>query len=469
NQQLPIRHLDTEKIAYLKIGEDKGDAFLQMLQQYTKVTPVSGKTTAEVVQQLAGFSKVIVGYHQSNANPWKSYKMSTKDKALLQAVAKKHRVILNVFTSPYALLDIPLDAIEAVVVGYQNNTVGQELSAQMLFGALPMQGCLPVSVHTKYPAGTGIELQPIQRLSYGMPAEVGMRAEGLEKIDSVMQLVIQKKMAPGGQVLVARHGKVVYHKSFGYFTYAKKRRVQKNDIYDLASITKILGGLPMLMKHWEDGALDLNAKLGDLLPYLKGSNKEAIVLKEALAHTAGLEPWIPFFEETVDVNTKQPLPAYYRKTKQAGFEIPVTDKLFLKTSFLDTIYKRIAAVPNLTSKKYKYSGLVFYLTNRYLQNQCGETLEVLNHTYFYNALGATTLGYNPLQRFSKTRIVPTEKDTYFRQQLLQGHVHDMGAAMMNGVNGNAGLFANANDVAKMMQMYLQKGYYGGKQYLEANT
>ncbi|MCV6629069.1 MAG: serine hydrolase [Flavobacteriaceae bacterium] len=465
-QNIPIRHLEKEKIAYLPIGDADHKPFLRMLRQYSQVDLISDANSAKA---LDSYTKIIVGYHRSNDNPWKPYKMSAKDRSLLEIVAAKHQLILTVFSSPYALLPLNLKSIETVVVAYQNNTEAQELSAQMLFGALPIKGCLPVGISDLYPASTGIEMQPIRRLSYGLPEEVGMQHKKLARIDSVMKLVIDKKMAPGGQVLVARHGKVVYQKSFGHFSYLKKHAVENSDIYDLASITKILGGLPILMKHWENGGVHLDAKLGELLPYLQGSNKADVVLREALSHAAGLKPWIPFYKETVNPNNAQPLADYYRKKPEAGFQMKVADGLYLRNSFLDTIYKRIAEVPNLPKKDYKYSGLVFYLLNRYLQNQCGETMDKMNHHYFYAPLGATTLGYNPLDRFSKNRIVPSEQDNYFRQQLLQGHVHDMGAAMMQGVNGNAGLFGNANDVAKMMQMYLQKGYYGGMQYLEANT
>lgn len=470
NHILPITFLEKEKIAYVKIGDEQEDtAFYNSLNLYTKVDYFSDKIP-KLLEKLKPYSKVILGYYKSNKSPWEDYKMSASDLKNIQNISDKHTAILHIFTSPYALLQVKdFKNIEAVVTTYQNNIEAQQLAAQKIFGAMGYKGKLPVSIRPFFKVNTGVITEPLLRLSYGIPESVGISSKKLSKIDSVLQRVVQQKMAPGGQILVARYGKVIYHKPFGYFTYEKKQKVTHNNIYDLASITKILGGLPMIMKSQEMGLLSLEDTLGDLLPYLKGSNKEDILLKNALSHYAGLEPWIPFYKETIDTHTATPLPSLYSKTKNSDYTFQVADSLFLKNTFSQTLYQRIAEIPNRKKKEYKYSGLIFYLMNKYFQDQCGKNLSELNHQQFYAPLGATTLGYNPLNRFTKNRIVPSEIDDYFRHQELQGYVHDMGAAMTHGINANAGLFSNANDVAKMMQMYLQQGYYGGKQYFLPKT
>lgn len=467
---LPVKELENNKIAYVKLGDSDNLNFTNTLKKYTEIDIVEDKNLTDLLQKLKLYDTVIIGYHKSNETPWESFKMSPEELIRLQAIAKNHKVILDVFASPYTLLDVSdFDSIDAILVSYQNNSESQEISAQIIFGATEAKGKLPVSIKKIFPEGTGINTSNLMRLSYSIPEEVGMSSKLLEKIDSVTKIVVDSLMAPGGQVLVARYGKVIYHKSFGYQTYDKKQAVKLTDLYDLASVTKILGGLPMIMKSEEAGLLNLDETLGEFMPYLKGSNKDTITLKKALSHVGKITPWIPFYLETIDSITKKPYPNLYRTAKSEGFSIKVTENLYLIDSYTDTIYKRIAEVPQLKKEGYRYSGLIFYLFKKYLKDTFHKEMDELNSDNFYKPLGATTLGYLPLDKFNAQEIAPTEIDNYYRHQKLQGDVHDMGAAMMNGVNGNAGLFSNSNDVAKMMQMYLQKGYYGGKRYFEAKT
>ena len=276
-------------------------------------------------------------------------------------------------------------------------------------------------------------------------------------------------MAPGMQVLVARHGKVVFRKSYGYYTYDSIRKVDNNSIYDLASVTKILGGLPMVMKAYEEGKFTLNTTLGELLPYLKGTNKDTLTVKEVLSHYSKMKPYITYYKSTLDPKNKHPKPEFIHSSPSKEYPVKVADHMYLKKDYDKEIWKEIAEAPQLRTLRYKYSGLPFYLIKKYMEKVYKKPLDVLDHEYFYGPLGATTMTYNPLNKFPKDRIVPTEKDDFFRYQLLQGTVHDEGAAMLGGVSGNAGLFSNSNDVAKIMQMYLQKGYYGGKSYLKPET
>jgi len=468
---LPIKSLSNKKIAYVKLGDAKGNSFVKMLKNYTRVDVVSDKNLDRLLQKLNKYDLVIIGYHKSNKNPWKSYKFTNKELVWLQEISRKNKVILDVFASPYSLLQLKsFTNIEGVMVSYQNSKLAQEISAQAVFGAISVQGKLPVSIRNEFSEGYGLVKSSLSRLQYTIPAEAGMSSKKLKEIDSIFNtVIIRKKMAPGGQVLVARNGKIIFHKKYGYHTYDKKEKVQLTDLYDLASVTKILGGLPMIMKSEENGLFTIDTKLGKLLPYLKGSNKDTITLKEALSHNGKIVPWIPYYIRTLDSVTKKPLSEYYSTKRTRKFSIKVADELYLKDNYTDTIYKRIAEVPQRERAGYRYSGLLFYLFKKYLKTTYKREMDVLNEQFFYKPLGANTLMYNPLKKFKKSKIVPTEVDDYYRYQTLQGYVHDMGAAMMNGVSGNAGLFSNANDVAKMMQMYLQKGFYGGYRYLKTST
>ncbi len=466
----PIQNLDKQKIAYVKLGDSDNVDFITTLKKYTNIEVVKSINSSDVIEDLKPYNLVIIGFHKSNLNPWKSFKFSSSELELLQEISKNHKIILNVFASPYSLLQIKnFENIESVLVSYQNSETAQEISAQMIFGALTTKGKLPVSIHDNFSEGDGIYSSNLMRLGYSIPEKVGLDSEMLKRIDSIFKVVIDEEMAPGGQVLVARYGKVIYHKSFGYHTYSKKKEVELTDVYDLASLTKILGGLSLIMKSEEDGLFELDATLGEIMPYLKGSNKDTITLRKALSHNAQILPWIPYYVETLDSITNKPSAALYSEEKTKNYSIKISENLYLKNTFTDTIYKRIATSDLLKRPRYKYSGLIFYLFKKYFKDTYGKEMDVLNEDYFYSRLGANTLTYNPLLKINKSRIVPSEIDDYYRNDTLQGYVHDMGAAMFNGVSGNAGLFGNSNDVAKMMQLYLQKGYYGGERFLNSQT
>ena len=466
---LPIRDLDQKKIAYIKLGTHINKTFVSRLKDYTQVDVIEGKDLAAVSSKLKDYNLVIFGFHTS-LGAYANYKIDDKDLMLLNDVARSHDVILDVFASPYSLLKIKdFEHIEGVIVSYQNTNLAQDISAQMIFGALDMKGKLPVHINDEFEVGYGLYMAGINRLGYSVPEAVGLDRIKLSRIDSIAEVVIDSGMAPGMHVLVARNAKVVYRKSFGYYTYDKKKRVDSQSIYDLASVTKILGGLPMIIKAEEEGRLNLDSELGDLMPVLKGSNKDTVTVKEVLSHFARMKPYIPYYETMVEGKDGQPMDEYFSNTSSSKYSVKVADNLFLRTDYQDTIFKLIAEAPQREELSYKYSGLAFYLFKDYMEKEYGKPLEELNTEYFYAPLGATTLRYNPLNKFPKSRIVPTEQDDFFRHQLLHGNVHDEGAAMMGGVSGNAGLFGTSNDVAKMMQMYLQKGYYGGKSYFKPES
>ena len=413
---------------------------------------------------------VVVGFHKSNAHPWKSYEFSNQELAWLHEISRKNKTILTVFASPYSLLNIKsFTNLEAVLVAYQNSEIAQEITAQTIFGAIEATGKLPVSIKNEFPVGTGIITKSLQRLQYSIPEAVGMSSKKLARIDSVATVVLEEKMSPGLQVLVARKGVVVYEKSFGYHTDKKKNPVKNSDVYDVASLTKILASLPMLIKAEEEKKIALSSSVRKIAPRFKKSNKDTVTVQEILSHYGQLKAWIPFYKLTQDSITNKNLKKFYRAKKTKNFTIKVAENLYLKSSYKDSIYKYIRDAEQREKPGYKYSDLGYYIFKEALEKRYKKDLNVLVDDEFYEPLGANRMSYLPLAKFDKLSIVPSEKDNYFRHQLLHGYVHDMGAAMLGGVGGHAGLFANSNDVAKMMQLYLQKGYYGGKRYFKAAT
>lgn len=468
---LPVRNLKKyEKIAYVAMGDDDGDLFLETLRKYSKIQKVSNNNLNELIDTLEDFDLVIIGFHKSNAHPWKSFDFSNKELVWLHEISRKNKTILSVFASPYSLLNIKsFNNLEGILVAYQNSEIAQNIAAQTIFGALEAHGKLPVSIKDEFPVETGISSKGTKRLQYSIPESVGMSSQKLAKIDSVAALVVEEKMAPGLQILVARKGVVVYEKSFGFHTDKKKNKVKNSDVYDVASLTKILASLPMLMKAEEENKIALSSTLKKILPKFKKSNKDTLTVKEILSHYGRLKAWIPFYKLTQDSITKNNLKEFYSQSKSKKFSIKVAENLYLNNSYKDSIYKFIRDSEQRLEAGYKYSDLGYYLFKEALEKKYKSSLDDLVQEQFYKPLGANRMTYLPLNKLDKSSIVPSEKDTYYRNQLLHGYVHDMGAAMLGGVGGHAGLFANANDVAKMMQLYLQKGYYGGKRYFKKET
>ncbi|WP_010521833.1 glycoside hydrolase family 3 N-terminal domain-containing protein [Aquimarina agarivorans] len=466
---VPIRNLEMTKIAYVPMGSVSGKAFYDQLKLYAKVDLIEVKTTADLFK-LDDYNQVIVGFHKSNASPWKPFEFKAEQAKVLNLIAAMHKTTLVSFAKPYALQNLSaIPALSGIVVAYQNSTIFQQKAAQALFGAIPFKGKLPVSIAPHFKEGDGFFLNNSERLAYGLPESVGVNSHKLAKIDSLVNYALREEMTPGLQLLVARKGKVIYNKSYGYQTYKKEVPITNQTIYDLASLTKILGTLPVIMKMEQTGVMSITDKFVDLLPELKGTNKEHIKIVEALSHYARLQAWIPFYISTLDSVSMKPSPKYYRKLKDSIYSTQVTDELFIRKDMKDSIFKEIVDSELRERKGYKYSDLPYYFLQRYIEKYFSSSMAELTHNLLYNSLGANRTGYLPLRRFKKEEIVPTEIDELYRNTTIQGYVHDQGAAMLGGVGGHAGLFANANDVAKIMQMFLNRGSYGGQDYFKPKT
>lgn len=455
---------------YLKLGDASGDAFFDQLKQYGNIQRIEGTDYKRIQSQIKNFKALIVGFHRSDATPWKSERFNKQQRQLLRKLQQLDiPVILSVFVKPYAIAQLKdPKGFDGLVLNYQNNPMVQRLSADLLFGIQGAHGKLPVRIGQDYPVGHGLQLPSLDRLGYATPTSVGFSPEKLKNIDALAKVAIDSAMTPGMQILIARHGKIVYQKSFGHHTYEKKQVIQNSDLYDLASLTKILGTLPLVIQAVDSTHIDFDTTLGELLPEWKQSNKSKITVKQMLSHYAQLTPWIPYYKETLDRNQK-PKRKFYRNKKSRRFPIAVSENLFLKRDYKKQIYEAIEKSPMLDSLYYKYSDLPFIIFKEYLERRYNEPLDQLMEEHFYHPLGLERTMYNPLRRFDKKEIVPSEIDNYFRYSKLDGYVHDMGAAQLGGVGGHAGLFSNAYEVAVMMQLYLQKGRYNGQQYFSETT
>ena len=465
---IPIKDL-SERVGYLSFGNDSNTSFFSYLNKYSKVNYLSNLDFTNVDDLISKYNTIIIGIHANSNTPWKSYKIKKEEINLINHISKKVNVILNVFGSPYSLNSFKnIKHIKGVIISYQNSVVFQQKSAQLIFGAIDSKGILPVSIGKLFSVGEGIQIDHINRFSYGIPESVSLNSNKLKKVDSLANIAIDSTMTPGLQLLVAKNGKIIYEKSFGYLTYDKKIKVKNNTIYDLASLTKILVTLPIIMKLVENGTITLDTKLKELIPRYIDSNKSDKTIKEMLSHYSNLKSWIPFYKSTLDSLTKKPNSLYYNSFYSNKFNIKVTDSLYLLSTYRDSINVQIKD-SELNDEKYKYSDLPYYIFKEYIENYYSKGLSDIINAQLFNKLGLANTSYFPKEITSINNIAPTEIDDYFRYQEIKGTVHDMGAAMQGGVGGHAGLFSNARDVAEIMQMYLQEGLYGNKKYFDKST
>ncbi len=473
NNIVPIKNLDTLRIASLSLGNKELSIFQNTLSNYANVMPFGIDKEAKqekfdsLLTQLKNYNLVIVHLNNTNNKPEKDFGLELKVMTLLKAVMKQSKVIVNISANPYILAKMDsIQFADAVVMSYEDTDLSEDYSAQLIFGGIAATGKLPVTASPYFILGTGITTKAV-RFKYTIPEELGIDAKAFSKIDTIALKGIRDRVYPGCQVFIAKDGNVIYQKSFGYHTYSKKEKVKNDDLYDLASVTKIIASTPSIMKLYDEKKIKVNEKLVTYLPSLKGTNKENIVIREMMAHQAGLKDWIPFWTKTMKNNECDKL--IYSKTKDDVYSKCVAQNLYINKNYEDSIYKQIIESPLKDKGKFLYSDLGYYFLKKIIEQKTAMTEDEYTYKTFYAPLGLTTMGYKPRERFDTNRIVPTELDKIFRKQQISGYVHDQGAAMLGGVGGHAGLFSNANDLAVMMQMYLNNGKYGGKQYIDSST
>ncbi len=484
---IPLQRLDSLRIAYFDLNGLSESTLEKYLSKYTAVaTPglpdgLSAEAAGQwAAQQAAFYDLFIFGLRDAgDAALTPGY---LQYHFLLKELLQQHRSIVLTFGSerPYSLMPW----LEESQTWIHNPAIGfwaESLSAQAVFGGAPVQGALQKALGSSFPAGSGLKTAGGLRLQYAPPIVAGMDATRLrDSIAAIVQQGIEGGAYPGAQVLVARNGVVVYHEAFGYHTFVQNQPVTLEDIYDFASVTKISSGLPAAMKLYGEGKFDLDAPMSKYLSDFTHSNKADLSFRRMLAHNARLMAWIPFWRGTLRGNASNPWKKRWQPTlentgkfkartfsEKAGKAYPVfvTDSLWLHRSYKNRMLRSIKRSPLNEKPGYVYSDLSFYLWPEIIPRVTGTEFQQYLKQTFYHPLGAYTLTYNPLEYFPKQFIVPTERDTFFRKVQLHGTVHDEGAAMLGGISGHAGLFGAANDLAKLMQMYMNGGVFGGQQFI----
>jgi beta-glucosidase-like glycosyl hydrolase/CubicO group peptidase (beta-lactamase class C family) len=498
--QIPVLKLKGKKIASISFGVEKLSAFQKTLDKYAKVDHYYTKSllSDSLKKVLSKYDLVIASIHSSSMYPSGiNYGVKNEFITSVNGLSEKTNVILTVFANPYSLKSLSNQTkISSIIIAFENDETTQNVAAQAIFGGVTVNGKLPVTINTSFPVGYGKTLKKKIRLKYSVPEDVGIDSEKLVKADSIVLKAIELRATPGCRVLAARNGVVFYDKSFGYHTYFNENPVTENSIYDIASVTKIVATVPALMHLYENNKFSVNDSLKHYFPDLDTTNKGNLLITDILTHQARLNGWIPFYLLTLQtlypeqnltgkkfsedypykVNDNLYLSrnyvfrdSIYSCTKSSEYSIPVTEKLFITSSSTDTIFNMIARSKLLEKKEYRYSDLGYYYFYKLIENSTEANFADYIDSSLYQPLGAYKTSFLPLSKFPKAEIAPTENDQVFRRQLIHGTVHDPGAAMLGGVCGHAGVFATADDLAKIMQLFLNGGEYGDETYFSNET
>jgi beta-N-acetylhexosaminidase len=478
NDLFPFIQLDTLSLASVAVSAPIGNKFQSDLSSFAKVVnyempikPGSSKDWQFIVDQAFAFDAIVVSVHDMNSLSHQNFGVSPSTISLIRALSEKTKVIIVAYGNPYGLK--LFDDFPNVICGYENDDHAYKAVAEILFGAGSSSGHLPVTASPMSKYNYGNISKNVGRLTVDIPENVGMLSNKLEKIDGIVYDAISKNAFPGAQVLVARRGKVVYNKAFGTYRYGSSEKVTTETIYDLASLTKVSATLQAVMMLNERGLLNLNLKASDYLPELVGTNKEDMLVGDILLHQAGLKSFQAFWTHTK--TTGGTFKSEYYDFERVGDDLQVADNLFIKPSIRDSVWDWLIA-SDLTTRvsrdggyRYLYSDLGLIMIQRMVEKITDQPMDEFLEQNLYEPLGMTHTLFNPLDRFPKSQIAPTENEQVFRKSQIWGTVHDPNAALLGGVAGHAGLFSNAWDLAKLYQMNLQNGVYGGRRYFYPET
>ncbi len=475
---LPIKNVAEQTFAVLNLGGNAEDkTFTESLNKYAVFDnyhlpmDASPAEYEQMLYRLSLYDVVVVGVQGMNRSGSKQFGLSTEALNFIDQVRRNQNVIFSVFGIPYSLQYF--EQAKYLICAYEENEYTQKLVPAVIFGGIEANGELPVSVSGLVRRKMGDDTRYLQRLHYSVPEDVGMDSHVLDNVDAIAKEAIELGATPGCQILVARKGSIVYQKSFGHLTYDSLQAVTNETVYDIASITKVAATLQVMMFLYERDLIDLDKPIVNYLPDLKGTNKARMTLRNILAHQAGLVPYIPFWKFTLgDMGLSN---NFYSSVPTENYQLQVSEGIYAVQSIQDTVWQWIkdSELRDLPRRQktydYKYSDVGYYIMQRIAEKILNQPMAEFLAQNLYEPLGLSTMTYLPLCKYNADRIAPTEHDTYFRNSLVCGMVHDQGAAMLGGIAGHAGLFSNSSDLATLIQMNLQDGIYGGRRFLAPGT
>lgn len=456
---IPLQNLNTLKIASIHFTNQYAAGFDSLLNKYAKVDAINGNdyTATKGINTLSSdlkwYNTIIIQLNSADANDPHIINFITQTQKL-------KNVVVALFGKGDALAQ--LTGVTAPVIWTERvSPVSAYFSAQAIFGGVAITQKLSSTYAPNYSANMGFLTNKV-RLQYTMPEDAGVNSANLLPIDAIAREAISMHATPGCVVLVAKDGKVIFNKAYGYHTYDNLQPDKLTDIFDIASLTKVSATTMEVMQLYDQGKINLDSTIEAYIPAVKGSNKSDIRIRELMTHQAGLVPDIPTYEKVK--------PTDHSIDSSAAYPTKVSDNYFLrKNYFMDVMWQDILKSPLKTRGQYVYSDVSMVLMKEISETITQLPLNQYVQQQFYSPLGMQTAGYLPLYRFPVAQIIPTENDVVFRHTLLVGYTEDQTAALCGNVSGNAGLFASANDLAILYQMILNKGSYGGTLYIKPQT
>ncbi len=464
NNLIPFQFKKNKKTLLLNVGYNQPTTFEKRANLYLSCKIVNidkneSKSYFDSIYQWIDeqdFDIIIASLHSTSRFITKKYGFTTQAVSFVNQLPKKKTIYIH-FGNLYAIDSFP--NFKNIILAHEDWEYWHHAAAEILFTGYGInhKASMPITASDEYKLNqSDYNSQSINNhLSFATGYAVGINEKKLYKIDSICNEAILQKAMPGCQVLAAKDGKVFYYKSFGTFSYNDTVKVSNESIYDIASVSKILSTTLAVMKLYSQHKIDLNAKLSKYIKELRKTNKKDITIREALTHTAGLQEWIPFY-----TNTKKDDTTIYSTFSHNEYIIQVADSMYMNKNYIDSMYAIIYRSPLKNQGQYAYSDIGFILLKKVVEKVSGDKFDDYVKDNIYKPLSLNYITWNPLKNgYTKSKIVPTENDTIFRKQLIQGYVHDPAAAMMGGIGGHAGLFSNAFDVAQLMQFLLNKGTY----------
>ncbi len=468
----PLTAGTNRRVAFVGIGLKKDNLFsARMRSDYDAHTYYfdysKNREKADALLQVLknDYDVVVLSMHGYNRVPARNFGISEAAIYLATQLEQQHQTVTVYFGNPYAMRNSCSGKV--LIAAYDDDPITQETAADILNGKFSAKGKLPVTVCEGLPSGSGLVHQRL--LPESWPGNLDLDLNMLSQIDSICEDAIAQKAIPGCVVLVARDGKIAYERSFGTYSYTDSTRVYCETLYDMASVTKVMATTLSVMKLYEEGRLDIHKRIGDYLPWTKGSDKAGIMIKDLLMHEGGLKSFIPFYRETINPLDGSPNGSIYAFRPDSVFSVRVAENLYMRADWNDTLYARILQSELGPRGKYIYSDNDFIFLGKIVEAISGKSLDAYTRETFYQPLQLNATGFTPRTRFPASYSAPTEEETIFRKQLIQGDVHDPGAAMFGGVAGHAGLFSNAYEIAVLSQLLLNKGTINGIQFFKPST
>ena len=418
-----------------------------------------------IINELKNYKQVVVNIQNTSIYATKDFGITDKTVDFVKDISRNNKIIFNLFACPYALNKFNFKKTPAaIIIGYEDTKYAVNAVVDVMVGKLNPTGKLPVTINKKFKIGDGIGYEGVLTPET-LPIAL-IDNEFTRKVDSIALNGIEIGAYPGCQILAMKDGKVIYDKCFGKFTYEGDHEVKPDDVYDIASLTKVFATTFAMMKLYDEGKISLDNTLGDYFPYLRKTDKADIKLIEIMTHQAGFTAWVPIYKSLL--KNDKPDSEVFRKSIDEDHTVRVAKDMYISEDFDFTIFDKVQAV-QLGDKKYKYSDMGFYYLPKIVELVTNMPFEQYLDENFYKPLNLNHIYYKPLKHNDIDNIAPTENDNYFRMQQLRGDVHDQAAALMGGVAGHAGLFANARDLAVMMQLLLDEGYANNRQFLSGFT